>query len=157
VAAGFGAQVGDEVVGHALPVGGEVDAGRVDEREACAVGRLLPAREQRGVERAPEPVGGEVVDARVAHERRRAHGVEDALDRRPDALRHRTAASRRRRRVRGAGEVEEVVALGVVELQGTGERLEHAVGDAEVRNSAMSFVMSTVFVPRYPRAEGRGG
>ena len=36
----------------------------------------------------------------------------------------------RGRRVRGAGEVEEVGAFGVVELQRTGERLEHGLGDA---------------------------
>jgi hypothetical protein len=59
--------------------------------------------------------------------------------------------------LRAAREVEQVSALGVVEAQRPRERLEHAVGDAEVRNSAMSFVMSTVFVPRYPRAEGRSG
>jgi hypothetical protein len=44
-------------------------------------------------------------------------GVEDALDRRPHALLHRPATLRRCRRVRRAGEVEEVGALGIVELE----------------------------------------
>jgi hypothetical protein len=38
VAAGFRAQVGDEVCGHTLPVGIEVDRRGVEEREAGAVG-----------------------------------------------------------------------------------------------------------------------
>ena len=35
-----------------------------------------------------------------------------------------------RRRIRRAREVEQVRRLGLVELQGAGERVEHAVGDA---------------------------
>ena len=38
--------------------------------------------------------------------------------------------ARRGGRLRGAGEVEQVRALGLVELQRAGERLEHALGDA---------------------------
>jgi hypothetical protein len=40
------------------------------------------------------------------------------------------AAALGRHRVGGAGEVEEVGAFGVVELEPPGERFEHAVGDA---------------------------
>jgi hypothetical protein len=50
--------VGDEVVGDALPAGREVDGGRIHEREPCAVRRLLPTLEERGVESVPELVGG---------------------------------------------------------------------------------------------------
>jgi hypothetical protein len=99
----------------------------IEERESGAVGRLLRALEQRRVEGVPEPVGGEVVHPRVANERRRAHRVKDPLNRRADAL-PAWGAPPRDRRVRSPSEVEEVGALGIVELERPGERLEHAVG-----------------------------
>jgi hypothetical protein len=34
------------------------------------------------------------------------------------------------RRLRGAGKIEEVRALGLVQLKRTGDRIEHDVGDA---------------------------
>jgi hypothetical protein len=49
---------------------------------------------------------------------------------RPHALPGDSTALRQARRPQGAGEVEEVRPLGLIELQGAGERLEHAVGDA---------------------------
>jgi hypothetical protein len=59
------------------------------------------------------------------HERRRAgERVEDLLDARPQALAARSARSRRTRWPHGAGEVEQVRALGLVELEGAGERFE---------------------------------
>ena len=84
--AGLGAQVGDELGRDALPVGVEVDGGRVEEREAGAVRRLLAAVEHRRVQRAAERVGADVVEPGVAHERRRGDLVEDLLHDRPDAL-----------------------------------------------------------------------
>jgi hypothetical protein len=65
------------------------------------------------------------------HERRRAgEAVEDVLDAGPHALAGRSPASRRARWPQGAGEIEQVRAFGLVELEGAGERFEHAVGDA---------------------------
>ena len=82
------------------------------------------------VERAAEPVGGEEVEPAVAHERGGAgHRVEHALHGRADALLARAGVDGARR-LRCAREVEEVGALGVVELQRAGERLQHALGDA---------------------------
>lgn len=107
--------MGDEVVRHAFPVAVEVDGDRSQEGEPGTVRRLLTALKQRRVERPAELVGGEVVDAGVAHDRRRAHRVEDALHHRPHALAHRSATPWDAR-VDGAGEVEQVSALGVVEL-----------------------------------------
>lgn len=48
----------------------------------------------------------------------------------PDAVLGGSAARRRRDRLRGAGEVEQVRALGVIEMQCPGERVENAVGGA---------------------------
>ena len=129
VAAGLGAQVRDEVARGALPVGVEVVRRRVQEGEAGAVGRLLAALEHRRVERAAERVGRDVVDPAVAHDRRRGHRVDDALHDRPHPLRG-GAPAPGRHRTGGAGEVVEMGALRLVELQRAGERLEHAVGDA---------------------------
>ena len=105
-------------------------SGGVEEREACAVGRLLAAFEQRRVEGAAELVGGQVVAAHVAHGRRRGDAVEDPLHHRPDALLDRSAPLPWGDRAGGAGEVEQVGALGVVEPQRVGERLEDDVGGA---------------------------
>jgi hypothetical protein len=74
-------------------------------------------------------VGGEDVESPVEHEGRGAgHGVDEALDGRPDALTGSTAA---RRAGTGSGpeQVFQVRSLRVVELQGVREALDHAVGD----------------------------
>ena len=125
------AEVGDEVFRHAFPVGVEVDRGGVQEGPARAVGRLLAAVEHRRVEGAAEVVGGDVVESRVARERRRVDRVEDALHGGPDTLLDRAAAAAMidRRPPRGAGEVVEVGALGLVELERLGERFQHALRD----------------------------
>ena len=65
----------------------------------------------------------------VADDRRRLDLVEQALHDRADALLGRPRALRGDR-TRGAGEVEEVRALGVVELQRPRQRLEHELRDA---------------------------
>jgi hypothetical protein len=89
--------------------------------------RLL---EQRGVEGAAEFVGGQVVAAHVAHGRRRVDAIEDALDRRADALRTEPAhpLSPRGDRTGGAGEVEQVGTFGLVEPERVRERLEEDSG-----------------------------
>ena len=56
--------------------------------------------------------------------------VEGPLDLRPDVLLGPAPTRSPWRRLCGAGEVEEVGALSLVELERPGERLEHALGDA---------------------------
>ena len=118
VASGFGAQRGDQVLGGFLPVGEELLCRGVQEGEARGVGRLLTAVEQRRVQRAAERVGRQVVVARVVVRRGGADRVEDALDHRPDPVRARALASPAGYRSGGEREVEQVGALGVVELKG---------------------------------------
>jgi hypothetical protein len=82
------------------------------------------------VQRAPELVGREEAHAPVADERRRAgHGVEDALHAGSDPLLGRSPTSRRGR-VGRACKIGQMRALGLVELQRAGQRLQHAVGHA---------------------------
>jgi hypothetical protein len=100
----------DELGGDAVPVGVEVGGARIEEREAGAVGRLLAALEQRGVQRPAERVGAQVVQARVAHRRGRGDLIEDALHDGADAALDRARALQRDR-AGGAGQVEEVRAL----------------------------------------------
>ena len=121
IAAGLGAQHRDGVVGGALPVEEEAPGPRVEEDEPAVVGRPAGREVHLGVEGEAEPVGGEDVQAAVLHERRRAgHRVEDALHARPDALLGGGTAAPARRRPGGTGEVEQVRALGLVELRGHG-------------------------------------
>jgi len=56
--------------------------------------------------------------------------VEDLLHRGTDAALARSPARRRRERLHRARQVEQVPALGVVEPQRSGERVEHAGGGA---------------------------
>ena len=93
---------------------------------------VLTGRAGRGVElgeqREPEFVGGQDVEALVAHERGGAGDrVEGPLDLGPDRLLGLAPARPRRRRVGGAGEVEQVGSLGLVELKRAGQRLQHAL------------------------------
>src|SRR3954454_594404 len=96
----------DKLAGDLLPVAIEVGGGRIEEREASAVGWLLAALEQRRVERAAERVGADVVAARTAHDGRRAQLVEHALHGRSDPF-LRGAAPPRRHRTSGPSEVEQ--------------------------------------------------
>src|SRR3954453_10659594 len=150
VAAGLVAQVGDEVLGGLLPVDEELLGGGVEEGEARAVGRLLAAVEQRRVERAAELVGGQVVAARVADRRRRADGVEDLSYRRSHALLGGAPAALSGRGDGGASEVEEMGALGVVEPQRIGERVEDAVGGA----GRVAALEALVVLGAHPRQRG---
>jgi len=130
IAAGLGAQHRDGVVGDAVPVEEEALGARVEEDEPGVVGRPAGREVHLRVDGVAEPVGREDVQPGVLHEGRRAgHRVEDALHAGPDALLGR-AAARARHRPGGTGEVEQVHALGLVEPEPTGERVEHAVGDA---------------------------
>ena len=122
--------MGNELRRHPLPVGIEVDGGRIEEREAGAVGRLLAAVEHRRIQRAAERVGADLVEPGVADKCRGGDLVEDLLDHRPDALLDRVASRSSGDRTGGAGEIKEVRALGVVELERARERFQHELGDA---------------------------
>jgi hypothetical protein len=103
---------------------------RVEEDEPGMVGRPARSEVHFGVERETEAVGGEDVQAAVLHERRRiGDGVEKALHARSDAL-LRGSAARAQLRFGCAGEVEQVSALGLVELEPARERFEYPFGDA---------------------------
>jgi hypothetical protein len=87
------------------------------------------AVEHLPVQRAAECVGAEDVEAVVADVPGGAgHRVEELLHRGADALLGHPAARRSGQGLRGVGEVEQVRALGVVELQRARQRVEHAVG-----------------------------
>ena len=106
-------------------------AGRVDEREPGQVRRSGRVDERRCEQGATERVGGDDVEASVAHDGRCAgHGVEEALHAWPHLLLGSVVgAGVVDGVVRGAGQVEQVGAFGFVELQGTGDGFEDAVGD----------------------------
>jgi hypothetical protein len=81
------------------------------------------------VERTAEPVRGEDVEPVVADEcRNGAHNVEHVLNARADPLLADSAPARAGR-MRSSGEVEEMRALHVGELQCTRERFEDGLGD----------------------------
>ena len=91
---------------------------------AAGIGELV------GEQRPAELVRVERVEARVAHGRRDAgHRVDDPRDAGTDLL-GRGGPARRPLGVGGPGEVREVVALRLVELERVGDRLEDAVRDA---------------------------
>jgi hypothetical protein len=74
-----------------------------------------------------EGVRGEDVEAIIANERcRPGDRIEDVLHARPDDLRARTSPPWRHRGLDRSGEVEQMRALGIVELEGASECLEHA-------------------------------
>jgi hypothetical protein len=84
-----------------------------------------------GEQRAPKVVGGEDVEAVIADVGGSAGDrVECPLDLRPDAWLVLAPARACPGRLGGAGEVEEVGALGVVELERPGQCLQDALGGA---------------------------
>jgi hypothetical protein len=130
VAAGFGPQQGDGVVGGLVVVAEELGRLRVEENEPGGVGRSSGVGVDRCVQRCPEIVGGQNVESAVEHEGWCAgHGVEDALDVGPDPPTG-GAAPRRAGAAGGAEQVFQVCSLRLVELQGVREAVDHAVGDA---------------------------
>ena len=128
VASGGGAQDGDGVVGDGVPVDEELSGVRAEEQEPCAVDRSRGKVEDRRVQRFAEAVGGEDVEAFVAHVGRGGDRVEDLLHAGADSflcrLTSRCVGGRR-----GADEVEQVGAFCLVEVQGAGDAFEHVVGD----------------------------
>ena len=123
VAASGRAQDGDGFGGDAVPLAVALLGARIEEYEPGGVDRPCGRVVQLGVQRETEVVGGEDVEALVAHEGGGAGDrVEGPLDLWSDALFGLALTRPRRGWVRGAGEVEEVGALGVVELERAGER-----------------------------------
>ncbi len=118
VAARFGAQQGDGVVGGLVVVAEELGGAGVEEDEPGGVGRALRVGEDRCVQGRAEVVGGQDVESAVEREAGRAGpGVEDALDGGPDLLSGEAAAGRAGV-TGGAEKVLQVGSLRLVELQG---------------------------------------
>src|SRR4051794_23721863 len=114
-------------MGDALPVAVEVARPAIQKDEAGEVDRPGRVGEQRRIQRIAERVRREDVEAVVPQERRDpGHRVEDSLHARPHALLRGTAASRSRG-VGGAEQVEEVRPLDVVELESTGQAVQHVL------------------------------
>jgi hypothetical protein len=130
IASGLGSHDADAHLGEQVPIRVEVARGGVEELEPGQVRRTTTVAEDGRVERPAEGVGGEEVLARVPDERDAVRdGLQRPLQARPGGGLGRGAApgaARGRDAVGGAGEVEEVGAFGVVELQRPGERLQDA-------------------------------
>jgi hypothetical protein len=145
VVAGCLPEHGDDVASRALPVDVELAGAGLEEDVPGAVdgtGASGPAEHVR-VKGVAELVGGQDVQANVENERRGAgEAVEDVLDAWPHALPGRSSTSRRAHRPEGTGEIKEVRALRLVELQGAGERFQDAVGDAEVSRASSGVIFA---------------
>src|SRR5690242_6927409 len=131
VAACLGAQQLDGGPGGLGEVGVEIAGGGVEEPEAGQVDVPAGDGEGRRVQGAAEGVGGEDVEAAVADEGGDVgHAVEDEPGRWPQLLRYLPAGGPGGAGVGGAGEIEQVQPLGLVELERAGDGLQHGVGDA---------------------------
>jgi hypothetical protein len=95
-------------------------------RRAHRALRAVDLVEHRRVQRAGEQVGRHEVGPPVPHPRRSGDRVHHTLDTRTHPLRRR-ASPGAGSRIGGTGEVEQMRALGVVELQSPGQRVEHAL------------------------------
>ena len=126
VATGFDAQDCHGVVRCAVPVEEERTGLRVEEDESGNVDRPRRVAVHLGVERVPESVRGQDVSAGVAYVRRRVGDhIQDPLHTGPDA-RLRGATPGAQGGVPGAGQVEQVGPLCLIELQRIGECFQHA-------------------------------
>jgi hypothetical protein len=115
----------------AVPVGVERLGARFEEDEPRVVRRPHGCGVELGEQRAPKVVGGEDVEAVIADVGGSAGDrVECPLDLRPDAWLVLAPARACPGRLGGAGEVEDVGALGVVELERPGQCLQDALGGA---------------------------
>ena len=130
VAACLGSEHGGDVISGALPVGEELACGGIEVDEAGIVCGPARVGEDRGVEGAGEAVGGEHVVPGVAHPGRSVgDGIEDLLDSVRDAGRL-PAPLPRRGGMSSARQVEQVGALGLVQLQRAGDSVEDGIGGA---------------------------
>ncbi len=130
----FGAQQRDRGLRAGLPVDEEVLRTRVEEVVAGEVGAAVPvggvAVAHRRVQSPGQRVGGDDVQAAVAHESGgHRHGVEQPLDGRRDL--DVLAAGRRSAGGPGcSGQIEQVGAFVLVQLQRPRDRVENVLGDA---------------------------
>ena len=122
------AQRGDEVAGRGLPVVEERPGARVEECESRRVHRP-PGAKVFGVQRLCERVRIKDVHPPVPDERRHLRqGVDDATDARAD-LGGRRRPLLRALLVRGPHQVQQMCALGLVELERPHTGIEHLIGD----------------------------
>jgi len=130
VAARLGPEHGSDVVGSAFPVGEELACGRVEVDEAGIVDGPARVGEERNVEGAGHAVGGEHVVPGVADPGGCVgDGVKDLLDAVGDAGGLRPPLPRRGGLGR-AGQVEQVAAFGLVELERARDAVQDRVGCA---------------------------
>lgn len=130
VAAGFRTHDGNGDVGEGVPVRVEAAGGGVEEGEAGQVLLVAGRGVDVGVEGAEELVRREDVHAAVTDERRSGgDGVQSPLQaavRLPPLLGTPTSrAGEGVRAVGGLGQIHQVGALGVIELEGAGESFEY--------------------------------
>ena len=94
---------------------------------------------------ATEVVGGQQVHPAVADDGGRLNAIEHPLQRRSRSPARTRPASwpPGAGAVGGVGEVEEVGALGIVELQGSGERVEHRCRNPAERAALQQYSMLT--------------
>jgi hypothetical protein len=109
------------------PVHVEVLRPRVEEVEPSDV-RGPVGVEERGIQGAAHQVRGDDVLVRVVHDGGNRHVVQHPLHGGPHCPRSRLRVARGGRDRGGAGQVEQVLPLGVVELECAGDRVEDAVG-----------------------------
>ena len=133
VAAGFGAQHGHGGVGRLVPVRVQRPGLGVEEAEPGQVRRPRRVVVDRRIQRRAERAGGQQIEASVHDDRRHVgHAVQDALHTGSNPLlRGCPPAGRLGRGVGGAGQVVQVRRFGFVETQGAGDRIQHAVGNAD--------------------------
>ena len=125
VAAGLGPKDGYGVARHVLPVPEELGGLWTQEDEASHIRRAGWVLDDLRVDRCPQAVGGEDVEAAIAHIGGDAdHGVEDALDRWANAI---LAGSRPggSRTVGSTDKVKKVSPFGLVELKCPSDSFEH--------------------------------
>ena len=118
-------------VGTLLPVGVGGPGGGAEEHEpgeVLSVRRVLEHRSEQGT---AERVGGQDIGPRIRHPRRRAGDrVQEPLQRWPDGRFWRASAAADRRRPCGTREVVQVLSLGLVESQRSGDGVEDLRRDA---------------------------
>jgi MFS transporter, DHA2 family, methylenomycin A resistance protein len=128
VAPGFDPQRSHGVVSDSVPVQIQILGAAVEKHEPRQVQRQGLRRYDARIQGEALLVGGQDVEAAIAQVRRRRKGIEDSVDTRP----HCAAAGPPGRPCRGARrsrEVEEVLPLGVVKVEGAGKGLEHRLGN----------------------------
>ena len=112
-----------------IPLRVEPAGALLEEGEPCEIGRALGVGVHVGVERSGEPVGGEQVHAAVADEGgspATASRVHCKLGRRVHGFPRGAGAASARCCRCGAGQIEQVRPLGVIELERPGDRVKHA-------------------------------